>query len=119
MGVRSSPTQWNCAVDEPTRSIEITARHTSELVDSNGAELCDSVRTHGPCASNSKGGLLRDMEVCRLGLIVLHPVDALIGAEITARVSDGETTFDYMRHFAPQPITDGIPGAITAPFSNA
>src|ERR1700722_18528362 len=65
-----SPTQWNCRVKESERLIDVTARHTSELVDfewqgtlycsANGREL------HFEIA----GRALKNMDVCRVGMVV-------------------------------------------------
>jgi len=57
------------------------------------------------------------MQVCRLGLIVLHPVESLIGAQLTAAGPQGEQRLIVNRTIHPQSIVNGVPGAMTEPFS--
>jgi hypothetical protein len=57
------------------------------------------------------------MDVCRLGLIVLHPPEAMIGSRVTARSEQSEESLTIPELISPQPIVDGVPGALTGPFS--
>ena len=112
-----SPTQWNCRVKESERLIDVTARHTSELVDfewqgtlycsANGREL------HFEIA----GRALKNMDVCRVGMVVLHPVPFMTGAQVATNGPNGESRFVVPTTIVPQPIVDGAPRGMSESFS--
>jgi len=56
------------------------------------------------------------MDVCRLGLIVLHPVAAMVGANLTALTDTGQQQLAISERLAPQPIINDLPVAMTEPF---
>jgi D-apionolactonase len=111
------PLEWNCNLNGPDNVTSIRARHVSDLVDfewrgtlkvsSGGRELQFAF----------EGEALRDMDVCRLGLVVLHPVETMLGARIEAVSPDTQQTLTVASLIAPQPIAEGIPLAMTQPFS--
>jgi hypothetical protein len=109
--------QWHATQNLDARVATFAARHTSELVDFEWqGEFClsaDAKELRFRC----EGRALRDMEICRLGLVILHPVESMVGAEITARGPQGEEQFNVSRTIHPQPIVQGLPSAMTAPFS--
>jgi hypothetical protein len=113
-----SPTQWVCTVEEATASIRVEARHISDLVDFEWRGTlqlsADGRSVHFDC----EGAARRTMDVCRLGLVVLHPIEATMGARICAQTDDNLETFIVSSAIAPQPIVDGIPAAMTQPFSS-
>ncbi|HET9444914.1 MAG TPA: hypothetical protein VFO35_01560 [Steroidobacteraceae bacterium] len=111
------PTQFEHELDEHARTVRMRARHTSELVDFEWrGEL---VLEESACRLRFafEGRALRDMHVCRLGLVVLHPVESMVGARITVADSHFEQSRTVGRVLAPQPIVEGIPGAVTEPFT--
>ena len=65
-----------------------------------------------------EGEAQRTMEVCRLGLIVLHPVVTMVGARITALGLQGRETLVVPHTISPQPIIEGLPVAMMQPFSS-
>ena len=113
-----SPTEWQCRPNEAERIIDVSARHRSELVDfewqgrlqlsGDGRELNFEVR----------GEAKKTMDVCRLGLIILHPVDWMAGATLTTRGPEGEQRLQVPASISAQPILDGMPQAMTKPFSS-
>jgi hypothetical protein len=65
-----------------------------------------------------KGKALREMDLCRLGLVVLHPVDTMTHSRLCARDGAGrEQQLVVHEQIFPQPVVNGIPGAMTEPFS--
>lgn len=112
-----APQQWSTEVDRESGNVLISARHTNDLVDfawrgelgisANGREI----------EFWFTGRVPKDMDVCRLGLVVLHPVDWMVGSLIFAEDAQSKTSSRLSSHIAPQPIVDGVPGAITQPFS--
>jgi len=112
-----APREWDTQVDSASGRTLISARHTSDVVDfSWRGEL--RVSGNGREVEFSfTGEVPRDMDVCRLGLVVLHPVEWMVGAEIRAENSQSKQSLRLSDSIGPQPIVDGIPGAITQPFS--
>jgi len=64
-----------------------------------------------------EGVALRDMQLCRLGLVVLHPVPSFAGAHVLVKGPQGTQELSVPHSVTPQPIIDGIPIAMTEPFS--
>jgi hypothetical protein len=112
-----APSQWETKVDPEGCTISLFAQHASDLVD---FEWQGTLRL-GPdnrCVRFAFEGIARrDMDVCRLGLIVLHPPEAMIGSRVTARSEQAEVRVMIPAQISPQPILDGIPRALTEPFS--
>jgi hypothetical protein len=106
------PTYWESSTDGC-----VTARHQSPDIDFEWRgtfKASDDAR----CLQFSFEGLARrEMDICRLGLIVLHPVESMLGSRITARGPQGSETLIVAERIHPQPIINGTPGAITEPFS--
>src|ERR1700722_18661184 len=112
-----SPTQWNCTVNEPGRGIRVVARHTSELVDFEWHGRLQWSADARELSFDFEGRALRTMEICRLGLVVLHPIEAMTGAIVTTRGPGGQQDLTVPNCIAPQPVVNGIPMAMTEPFS--
>lgn len=112
-----APCQWETKVDSDRRSIHLHARHTSDLVDFEWRGRLELAADHRSMHFEFEGQARRDMEVCRLGLIVLHPPEAMIGSRVTAHSERAEASLTIPAQIAPQPILDGVPGALTEPFS--
>jgi hypothetical protein len=85
-----SPTEWNCSVDEARREVSVEAQHTSDLVDFRWRGRLEVAANGRRVRFAFEGEARRPMEICRLGLIVLHPVESMLGAQIGARGRDGE-----------------------------
>jgi D-apionolactonase len=64
------------------------------------------------------GRALRDMNVCRVGLIVLYPVRSLLGSFVEVEGPGGINRLQIHEALYPQPIIDGLPCGITPPFSS-
>jgi D-apionolactonase len=111
------PTSWIATVDESARMIRVEARHTTEQLD---------VGWHGTLTvgDDARSGNFeleavahRPLRVCRLGLVVLHPVDFMVGASILARAPQDSISLTVSRRIARQPIVEGLPGGMTPGFS--
>jgi hypothetical protein len=109
-------THWDSVIDEPHRSATLMARHTSDLVDFEWQGRLYASDDLRELRFAFEGKALRDIDVCRLGLIVLHPVDSLVGARLIAKGPQGIQHLTVPAHIHPQPIINAIPGAMTEPF---
>jgi len=111
------PSIFEATVDEQRGRIDFTAHHRSDLIDFawQGALIVgDAGRL---LRFEFEGRALRDMNICRLGLVVLHPVASMIGARLEI---DGAGVRQHRvvdSDIAPQPIVDGVPGAMSEPFT--
>src|SRR5690348_1914811 len=88
-----APRFWDPVVDGSQRTIALKARHTSEFVDFEWEGRFRASADLRKLRFDFQGKALRDMEVCRLGLVVLHPLDSLVGARLTARGPQGTQQF--------------------------
>jgi hypothetical protein len=112
------PSRWTYAVNEDHATIEVSARHTSELIDFSWQGRLEIDRAGRALSFEFEGQALRTMEVCRLGLVLLHPVPMLTGATLTTRGGAGVKSTIVPRQIAPQPVVNGTPGALTEPFTS-
>lgn len=112
-----APTDWETKVDAEHGRVALFARHKSELVDFEWRGTLEITPDHRSVHFSFDGKARRDMDVCRLGLIVLHPSEAMIGSRVTARSPQAEGSITIPAQISPQPIVDGVPGALTEPFS--
>ena len=112
-----TPGQFDCRVGDGGRTIRVGARHTSELVDFEWRGELELGREGRSLTFALEGKALRTMDVCRLGLVILHPVATLAGARVKTHGSDGERRYELPDHVSPQPIVNGAPAALTEPFS--
>jgi hypothetical protein len=111
------PQKWECEVHDEDRRATITARHTSQSLDFEwNGELQFSPNEQG-LEFSIRGKALRDMEVCRLGLVILHPLPFMIGAQVHALGPGGEQSFMVEKEIYPQRIVDRLPTAMTEPFT--
>lgn len=112
-----APQQWDTEVDSASGRTLISARHTSDLVEFSWRGELRISGNGREVEFSFNGEIPRDMDVCRLGLVVLHPVEWMVGAEICAESSQSKQSLRLSDSIVPQPIVDGVPGAITQPFS--
>ncbi|HEX2100323.1 MAG TPA: hypothetical protein VHF69_06660, partial [Candidatus Synoicihabitans sp.] len=112
-----APADWQANIDAEHGRVAVYARHRSDLVDFEWRGTLEIASDHRSVHFEFEGTAQRDMEVCRLGLIVLHPPEAMIGSRVTARSQQAEGSVTIPAHISPQPILDGVPGALTEPFS--
>ena len=112
-----TPAQWETKVDSDRGVLHVSARHTSDLVDFEWRGTLEIASDHRSVHFEFEGVTRRDMDVCRLGLIVLHPPEAMIGSRVTARSQQAEGSVTIPAQISPQPIVDGVPGSLTEPFS--
>ena len=117
------PTEWRCSVDEEASVVRIEARHRSDSVEFEWHGILQCSPDLRSIDFAFEGRALRDLDICRLGLVTLHPVNGMVGAKITARAG-GEVValrrlevLPVWRAIAPQPIINGVPGAMLQPFS--
>lgn len=111
-----APTDSKRAIDETLGIATLAARHESDTVafewkgrfrvSDDGREL----------RFEFSGRVLRDMHVCRVGLVVLHPVDSMVGSHVIATAPRSAHEFTPTEIIAPQPVMSGIPAAMTEPF---
>jgi len=113
-----SPTQWNCQVREDERVIEVTARHTGELVDFEWQGSLNRSADGRALDFEFHGTALKAMEVCRVGLVVLHPVHFMTGAQVTTRGPSGQDQFVVPTIISPQRIVEEAPMGMSEPFSS-
>lgn len=113
-----APGQWETQVDAERRTISLFARHQSDLVDFEWRGQLELAADNRTVRFAFEGTTHRDMDVCRLGLIVLHPPEAMIGSRVTARSEQMERVVNVPAQLSPQPIVDGVPGSMTEPFSD-
>jgi D-apionolactonase len=111
------PSSWISTVDEPAGTIRVQARHTTSQLD---------VEWYGvlTVADDGRSGTFdleaitrRSMRVCRLGLVILHPVDFMVGARITAEGPEGSCSLTISPRIAPQRIVGGVLRGMTPSFS--
>jgi hypothetical protein len=111
------PTQWESEIDEAQRTATLTARHISDSVafEWKGVlRISDDLRS---LRFQITGQVLRDMEVCRLGLVVLHPVESMVGSQLAAIGPQTDQRLAVSGILAPQPIANAVPQAMTEPFA--
>jgi hypothetical protein len=110
------PANFERTIDETRRTARLLARHTSDLVDFEWQGEFTVSPDGQSLRFEFEGRALRDIEICRLGLVVLHPVEAMVGSTVTASHEQATETIVIDRQLAPQPIIQGLPGAMTEPF---
>jgi hypothetical protein len=96
----------------------ISAQHVGESIDFSWRGRLQVSPDARAIRFEFEGKVPRDMEVCRVGLVVLHPVEWLIGSEVTVVGPAVRQVIQVRKGIAPQPIVNGVPGAITKPFSS-
>lgn len=111
------PTLWESTVDEATRTIQFNAHHLDEGVDFEWRGTLTVSRNHRELRFALDGKAQRDMELCRLGLVVLHPVESLVESRLSVFGPDGSQQLTIPRLISPQPFIEGVPQAMTEPFS--
>jgi D-apionolactonase len=110
------PIHWESHLDEGQRIAKLSANHTGDSVafEWRGTlQVSDDLRH---IRFWIDGRVLRDTEVCRLGLVVLHPVTSMVGADLLVG-PNAEHHLTVEETIAPQLIVGGIPTAMTEPFS--
>jgi hypothetical protein len=112
-----APEEWFSEFDVLSQTVSISARHVSDLVDFAWQGTLRMAADARELTFEFTGKVLRDMNVCRLGLVILHPVEWMIGADIYAEDTKLEPAVHLSNAIAPQPIVDGLPAAMTEPFS--
>jgi hypothetical protein len=112
------PSQFESSIDESTGAAILRARHISTHVAFEWEATLIFSRDSRQLRFAMVGKAMREMELCRLGLVVLHPVDTMVGSRLVAASSDGnEQQLIVSEQIAPQPVVSGVPGAMTQPFS--
>jgi len=111
------PKSWISIIDESAHTIRVEARHTTDQLDVEwqGVLTVDNDGLSG--RFDLEAMARRTLRVCRLGLVVLHPVDFMVSAKLTAEGPEGSRSLTISRRIAPQPIVRGVPGAMTPSFS--
>jgi D-apionolactonase len=111
------PHTWISTVDDTDGTAHVEARHTTPRLD---VEWRGTLRLRDDARSGDfefEAVARRTMSVCRLGLVVLHPVNFMVDARIYAQGPHGSHSIIIARTIASQPIVEGVPGAMTPSFS--
>jgi hypothetical protein len=108
---------FDVKVERAGNIARLSARHTSMDVDFEWQGTFEVEDEGRSLRFHFRGEALRDMEICRLGLVVLHPVESLVGAHLTAGSEHSTQRLIVADRLSPQPIVHGVPGAMTEPFS--
>ena len=112
------PTNFEYAIDEPAGIATFNARHTSDEVDFEWRGTLKISENGQELRFSFEGKALRDMEVCRVGLVVLHPVESMVDANLAVHSPQGNHRFTVPRLISPQPLVNGLPQGMTEPFSD-
>lgn len=111
-----TPTDSKSEIDEQAGVATLTVRHESDSVEFEWRGTLrvsdDRRRLH----FEFSGRALRDMQVCRVGLVVLHPIQSMVGARVIAVGHQSGHELTPSETIAPQPVANGIPLAMTEPF---
>ena len=110
-------THWKSSIDEAQGTATLSARHVSDYVGFQWEGRLQVSDDRREFRFTLEGEALRDMEVCRLGLVVLHPVESMIGSRVAAIGPRAGHQLTVAGLISPQPISNGIPVAMTEPFS--
>jgi len=113
-----APSHWHYSVDEAASVINVSARHTSEEVDFEWTGRLEVGAAGCELSFEFEGRALKTMEINRLGLVILHPVTLLTGATLTTREGTRVATSVVRPEIAPQSLINGVPGAMTEPFTS-
>jgi hypothetical protein len=111
------PVQYESSIDESTGTALLRARHISARVAFEWEGTLSVSRDSRELRFAMKGKALREMDLCRLGLVILHPVETMVGSQIVTTNADAEQSLTVSDQIAPQPVVNGIPMAMTEPFS--
>lgn len=114
-----SPSTWSCRATRKDDSLQLdlSARHETEGIQF-GWQGVFAVNTRTQEISFTLTGTVPDeMIVNRLGLVVLHPTDGLVGGSATVSWLSGQQTIELSERIHAQPIVNGLPTGMTAPFT--
>lgn len=110
------PVEWEETLLSHGQGFSLKALHRNSSVE---FEWEGAFRIEGSGLSfKMEGRALRDMDVCRVGLVVLYPVRPLIGALLRTEGPDGSQRLRIQRELYPQAIAGGVPQGMTLPFSS-
>jgi hypothetical protein len=112
-----TPTEWRSETNASGSTCTLFGRHTSERVDFRWQGTLTVSADRRRLKFAMQGRSLREMRVCRLGLVVLHPVEVTVAAQLTALGPQGTQHFTPSRQIHPQAIVNGLPSAMTEPFT--
>jgi hypothetical protein len=110
------PTEWRCEPHDDDSGLDLQARHRTAGIDFvwRGVFRIDAAVRRLRFAF--KGEALRDLDICRLGLVVLHPVERVIGETLTAVGPEGTESLNVASDIYPQAISNKLPLAMIKPF---
>ena len=103
-------------INEALGSATLSARHKSDSVEFEWKGTLQVSHDRQKLHFEFTGRVVRDMQVCRVGLVVLHPIDSMIGSRVIAIGPTSRYEFTPSETIAPQPVLNGLPQAITEPF---
>ena len=112
-----APTHWQSEIDEARGIARLTARHESGSVGFEWRGTLHASEDRRQMRFEMLGRVFRDMEVCRLGLVVLHPVESMVGSQVGVAGPESTHRITVGEIIAPQPVVNGMPLAMTEPFS--
>jgi hypothetical protein len=111
------PTDWRASVDPDGHTARLEARHRTEGIDFEWQGMLEVAEDLSAVRFAVEGHVLCDMDVCRVGLVLLHPAEFMIGSSAWVRGEHDTKTFTVDDKVYPQPIVDGVPTAMTVPFT--
>jgi hypothetical protein len=112
----NAATEWEAKPLRDGGGVALKALHCGPHVEFEW-EGTFSVR-HNTLEFAIDGRTLRDMEICRLGLVVLYPVRTLLGSHMQTEGPHGIHRLQIQEQLYPQPIIDNLPRGMTPPFSS-
>ena len=113
-----APSEWRVSLDAANpRSAHLKTRHIADGVDFSWEGVFTASQDLSTFSFRFQGEALGDMEVCRVGLVILHPVDFMVGADLTVASSTATERMCVQPEIYPQAIVNGLPTGMTEPFS--
>jgi hypothetical protein len=109
-----SPCEWRVEEGDEGK-LRIEARHLSADVDFGW--VGEFVISSSDFAFSMEGRVEADTSLCRVGLVLLLPDQALIGASIRAEGPQGREQLTLSSRIFPQTIVDGVPQSMLKAFS--
>jgi hypothetical protein len=108
------PASWH--VGQGSRALTFEVRHYNEDVEFRWSGKLSVEPERRRLTFGFRGVAGRAMSVCRLGLVVLIPLQQMEGAQVRQSGPDGEKEIRLGRYVAPQLVLAGLPTGIGRPF---
>jgi len=112
-----TPSEWRVE-RHSALSVSIEARHVGPDIDFSWEGTFHLAPSATSLAFTFEGEAHRDMEVCRLGLVLLCPTSLASGAKLVLGAPGRAQTLQLPRELGPQQIREGLPCGLTEPFNS-